>query len=261
MAVTPRGGVVLFSPAAPTPDGEGGFACPEPAVRGRGGPGPNGRPVLTVRGAAATVWPRTQGRSGVTEERPMTLITIIDTEASDGGGHARPGPSHLPGRRRPSPRGPGLGAQAVRPVPGQHVRPGPRRRRPPGRWAARPGGGGRGPRPPGGGGRRSRADGRGPVGRAPAPGAGGPACPTVRAPRRRRGPPRSGRVGRTEEGPGHVLQLVRMPVRPAGWQALHDELSPTASPSSPWPSTSRPRTCGPGRRGSPCRSSTTPSTC
>ena len=27
MAVTPRGGVVLFSPAAPTPDGEGGFAA------------------------------------------------------------------------------------------------------------------------------------------------------------------------------------------------------------------------------------------
>jgi UDP-N-acetylmuramoylalanine--D-glutamate ligase len=26
-AVTPRGGVVLFSPAAPTPDGEGGFGA------------------------------------------------------------------------------------------------------------------------------------------------------------------------------------------------------------------------------------------
>jgi UDP-N-acetylmuramoylalanine-D-glutamate ligase len=27
VAVTPRGGVVLFSPAAPTPDGEGGFSA------------------------------------------------------------------------------------------------------------------------------------------------------------------------------------------------------------------------------------------
>ena len=91
-----------------------------------------------------------------------------------------------------------------------------RRRGAPGRRPARPGGGGRGRS-----GRPSVVDldagldGGGAPGRAPAPGARGSAGTAVRAARHRREAPRPQRVGRPEEGAGDLLQLVRLPVRPA----------------------------------------------
>ncbi len=72
-------------------------------------------------------------------------------------------------------------------------------------------------------------------------------------------PPSARRVAGGEEAAGHLLQLVRMPLRPPRLAGPSRRAAlRRASPSSPWPSTKRPTMSGRGPRASPCPCSTTP---
>ena len=128
-ALTPAGGVVLFSPGAPTPEGEGGYARAQPAVRRgrRTAPGPGDRAGTrrwrSPGPSQVRLWlppgPGPEGPNGgghvAGSPSSPTRSPVVDGVADPGRGTFLIDPADLPGAL-------GWELKASRPVPGRHLR-------------------------------------------------------------------------------------------------------------------------------------------